>query len=212
MARKSGFTLIEVVVGLAILVVLVGLVQGIYATTVRNREATTARTAMVHSASTVLGRIADELASAYVDPDRAVLTAFTLKTDGSGNSTLIFTTLLPPVHGLRVGGETLIRYEVRRDKENSDPNAMILSRTELSDPEKDLERDGLTYDMLKGITRFTVEVSTDDKWTDRFEADPGSVRKLPPAVRLEAAWGEKGEEVVRTATSVYSASDSGKKP
>lgn len=205
MGGKSGFTLIEILVGLVILVMLAGLVEGIYVSVAKNREAATQKTAMVHSASTVLGRIADELASAFVDLNRPDSTLFKLSTDGSGNSTLEFTTLLPAVHGLRAGGETRLRYEVRPDPESETRGAVILSRAETDDPQKDIGRDSVTYDMLKGIIRFTVTVYDGTKWVDRWENDSLKGAVVPAAVRLTAAWGESGhEEVMRTAATIYS--------
>lgn len=192
---------------------LAGLIEGIYVSVARNREAATEKTARIHSSSTILGRIADELASAFVDANRPDTTLLKLTTDGSGQSRLEFTTLLPAVHGLRAGGETRLRYEVKPDTESEERGAVILQRSEMDDPTKDIDRDSVTYDMLKGITRFTVTVYDGGKWVERWENDSTRGSTVPAAVRLSVAWGEPGhEEVMRTAASIYSYIPQGAKP
>jgi len=200
----AGFTLIEVLVGLGIMVLLVGMIQGIYAAAVRSRQAAEERTATIHAVSTIFSKMCDELSASFVSKPRADQTFFRMTTDSSGQSTLEFTTLLPTVHGLRAGGETRIRYAPDPDRDSPLPEKIVLKRTEIDDLFKDLERDGVTYQMLKGINHFKVTCYNGEEWLENWDNTDPQNPKLPRAVRLTVTWGDKdNEESLFTSTTVY---------
>ncbi len=204
----AGFTLIELVVGLAILVMLVGMVQGIYVTAARNRKSAEVQTAAIHSAAAVLGRLADELANAFTDANRPEETEFLLQTVGE-DSTLIFTTRIPSVYGLRVGGESRLMYELVQETDREGERVFILKRTELNDLYGNIDTDGVTYDMLKNVERFSVECYVDpDGWQSSFgNFGATATDELPLAVHMEVAWlatpEAETEDLLATSTTIY---------
>lgn len=202
---EAGFTLIEILVGLAILAMLVGMIQGIYSSAARNREAAEAKTATVHASSSVMARMADELGAAFTAKARADRTFFSITATDKGGSKLEFATLMPPVHGLRAGGETRVRYETG-DAPKEEGGGIVLRRTEVDDLGKELDRDGVTYDMLKGITRFTVKGYDGKEWLEEWHDTDSSDPKLPLAVKIEVAWKEgENERAFETSATVYGA-------
>lgn len=200
MRARGGFTLIEVLVGLAIMVLLVGMVQGIYVSAARNREASLARTAIIHSAASVFSRLTDELSTSFFDGGRPDQTSLYLASESTGKTVLEFTSRVPPVHGLRAGGETRIRYELLEDREADPPGGYLLRRTEVDDIEKDLDREGVSYDLVKGLASFSAECFDGEEWLEKWE----DKTRLPQAVRLKLSWGpENGREWLYAAQTVY---------
>lgn len=202
---EAGFTLIEILVGLSILALLVSMIQGIYASAARNREAADAKTATVHAASSVMARMADELGAAFVSKARADRTYFHVTVADKGRSTLEFATLMPPVHGLRAGGETRVRYEASAAAKE-EGGGVVLKRTEVDDLGKELDREGATYEMLKGVTRFTVEAFDGKEWLEEWRDADSADPKLPLAIKIEVAWNEgEAERTFETSATIYGA-------
>lgn len=205
-AKTGGFTLIEVIVGLGILALLAGMIQGIYAASARSRDRAEARTATVHACSSVLTRLCDELGASFISKTRPDATYFRVATDSGERSTLDFATLMPPVHGLRAGGETRVYYELNPETREDGGKSYVLQRSEIDDLAEDVERDGATYDMLKGINTFSVKCFDGTEWQSEWRLGEGPDPKLPLAVKIEVTWGEKdAEQTFRTAATLYGA-------
>nr|WP_281173814.1 type II secretion system protein GspJ [Deferrisoma camini] len=200
---NRGFTLIEVVVTLALLALVLSLVQGTYSGAVRSRDRSSQATAEVHQAALVLDRMATEISGALVSASRATATGFVVEPDADGNATLTFTTRLAPIPGLRPGGPVELRYNLEAD----DDGVLRLVRREEADPDEDPEEGGLAYPVLENVLRFQVLCYDGTEWAESWDS---RIREeepfLPEAVSLEIAWGpdENHERVLRTATPLYS--------
>jgi hypothetical protein len=194
--------------GLALLGLFLLLVNGIYSGTTRNREASRAATTASHEASVTLHLMADEFAMAFFSESWIERTAFSLETDASDVAKVEFTTRVPNIDTLRVGGDVRLRYELVPEEERKD--RFILRRTEGADFFADLDRRGVAYDMMSGVKRFTVRCWDGEDWVDHWRLDDPENPSLPLAVAMEIVWarGEgDAEESLITTTPVYAASE-----
>jgi prepilin-type N-terminal cleavage/methylation domain-containing protein len=197
---KRGFTLLEVVLGLALLALVIGLVQGVYSGVSRSRERVSEQTAGAHAAALFLHRLADELASAR---------GLTLDRDAAGDAELEFSTVLPLLlqegeEGQRGGeGFVTLGYSVE-DVDDSRSLVRTDSRSagEGGDPASD--------EVLRHVTRFRVQVSSDgEKWHDGWEAASTAADEgAPRVVTVEVAWrdgadGKGPERSLRTMAPLY---------
>jgi type II secretion system protein J len=202
-----GFTLIEILVAVAVLALLVGLIQGIYLGVARSRVSAETQTAAVHAASSTLQRLADELAMAFFSKSRPEQTVFKGLSDAQHLSSLEFASRVPTIAGIRTGGDVRLSYELVRDSGAQDDRVYVLRRTELADFRGNPDRDGIVYDMLSGVRSFTVEYFDGDKWVEDWDSDTNvanNAQPLPKAVRIEVAWGKEGAlDVLRTASPIY---------
>jgi general secretion pathway protein J len=206
MGRRDGFTLIEVMVSLAVLALLVTLVQGVYSTSLRNREAAESATLATHSAAVVTGRIADELAMAFHSTIRPDETRFLLDTSPDGFSAIEFSSRTPSIADIRPGGDTRILYQAVTDPESRE-GRLILRRTELGDPYGDLERDGFTFSMMEELSGFSIQCYDGEEWVESWGNSDSEAPDLPLMVRIVMSWGdEENLSYIRTATSVYASS------
>ncbi len=202
---EGGFTLVEVLVGLAVLAMLVTLVQGVYSTSMRNREAAQEATEATHLAAVVTTRIADELAMAFYSDTRPEVTPFLLTTSADGFSTLEFSSRTPAISGIRPGGDTRILYQPLVDSESPE-GRLLLRRTELGDPYGDIERDGFTFTMVEDLTGFLVQCYDGEEWLDNWGGVTATATalNLPLMVRIVMSWGtDESVTYMRTATTVY---------
>lgn len=203
--NRRGFTLVELLVGLALLGLFLTLVNGIYSGTARNREVSRAATTSAHEASVSTHLMADEFAMAFFSPLWIERTAFTLETGADDNAEVEFTTRVPNIDTLRVGGDVRLRYALVAEEERKD--RFILRRTEGADFFSDLDRRGVAYDMMTGVKQFAVKCWDGEEWVDRWATDPQDPR-LPLAVAVKIVWsrGEgEAEETLVTTAPVYAA-------
>lgn len=199
---NRGFTLLEVVVSLALLALVLTLVQGTYSGAVRSRDRASRETAEMHQAGLVLDRLANELAGALTSQGRATLTPFLVEPDVEESAVLTFTTRLQPIPGLRPGGPAELQYALEADEDG----VPRLVRREEPDPDEDPEDGGVAYPVLEEVLRFRVLCYDGEEWVESWDSRAREDEPfLPLAVSVELAWGpdEDHERVLRTATPVY---------
>ena len=198
---RRGFTLIEVVLAVALMALVLALIQGVYTGTVRSRNRSADQTRDVHQVALILDRIATEVSAAYAAPSRTQTTGLRVETDADGNSTLVFTSLLPPIPGVRPDGGTEVGYALEPDDEG------VLRLVRWEDPYPGEQADAPSpYPVMEGVLRFRVRCFDGDNWVEEWdsrEREEGPV--LPRAVSVELAWGpdEEHERVLRTSAPVY---------
>ncbi len=198
---RRGFTLIEILLALALLAVVITLIQGTYSGTVKSRERSGAESRQLHTAALVLDRLANEISGAYVDPAQPEATGLVITVDGDGNAGLAFTARLQPIPTIRPGGGTEVAYFVETEGERT-----RLVRRESPDVDGDLAEGGGPYPVLDDLLRFRVQCYDGEQWLDEWdsrEREDGSA--LPRAVSVELAWGrdEEHQRMVRTEAAVY---------
>ncbi len=200
-----GFTLIEVVLALALLALLLSVIQGAYTGAVRSKRRVSADTAEAHLASVVLQRMAQELSMAFLSPARREATGLVLVAGGDGLSTLSFTTQVPAISGFSPGGESEVGYFLEEDEEGR----LDLMRRETTDLDGDLQEGGVPFAMIQGIQRFLVLCYDGTEWLEGWNsADRSAPPLLPLAVSVEVAWADPDDEeaperVYRTSAPVY---------
>ncbi len=198
---RRGFTLIEILLALALLAVVITLIQGTYSGTVKSRERSGAESRQLHTAALVLDRLANEISGAYVDPARPDATGLVLAVDGDGHSVLAFTARLQPIPTIRPGGGSEVSYFVEAEDDR-----VRLVRRESPDLDGNLEEGGAPYPVVDDLVRFQVQCFDGEQWVEEWdsrEREDGPV--LPRAVSVELAWGpdEEHQRVVRTEAAVY---------
>ncbi len=198
---KRGFTLIEVVLAVALMALVLALIQGVYTGTVRSRNRSADQTRDVHQVALILDRIATEVSAAYAAPSRAETTGLRVETDVDGNSSLVFTSLLPPIPGVRPDGGTEVGYALEPDEDG----VLRLVRWEDPYPEEGGEAPA-PYPVMDRVLRFRVLCFDGDNWVEEWDTREREESPiLPRAVSVELAWGpdEEHEQVLRTSTPVY---------
>jgi len=203
---RRGFTLLEVLVALALLAMVITLVQGAYSGAVRSTEAIGRDTERVHLAAVVLDRMVRELSTAFEDANRRQATGLVLSTDLDGIATLSFTTRVPPIGGRTAGGDAEVGYALEEADEGVD-----LVRRETTRLDGDLLEGGIPRTLVAGLTAFRVQCYDGEEWKDDWDsrAQPNPLH-LPLAVSVELAWtdgegDDATEAVYRTSTPVYAA-------
>ncbi len=198
---RRGFTLIEVVLAVALMALVLALIQGVYTGTVRSRNRSSEQTRDVHQVALILDRIATEISAAYAAPAREDTTGLRVEADADGNASLVFTSLLPPIPGVRPDGGTEVGYALEPDGEG----ALRLVRWEDPFPGQGVDAPD-PYPVMDRVLRFRVLCFDGDNWVEEWDSrERGEGPVLPRAVSVELAWGpdEEHERVLRTSAPVY---------
>lgn len=204
MRARRGFTLIEVLLGLALLALVLSLIQGVYAGAVKSRDRARAQAEGAHRAALVLARLADELASASEGSGDA--SGFALGPAADRDARLEFTTTLPGLMPEKADaaeaaaeGYARLRYEVEAG--GGGTRSLLRRDSRLSEQPEGEDGDVV----LERVTRFRVQASADGKaWDDTWEGGAG----LPRMVSLELGWEEGDgprpqERLLRTTVPLY---------
>ena len=198
MLNNKGFTLIEMLVALALLVILTGAIYGTYFSVAAAREKGGARIEERRELSTTLGKLHSELTSAFFNSDNKRLHFVVEDRDSFGKPTSIlqFTAVAPPrVDPAPASDLVLVRYSVQ-EKEG----VLTLVR-ESRDPYLDQSVKSVPYPVMEVIEGFLVECYNGGKWvriwdTRKSDTAPGLYDSLPKHVRVTLTM--KGGEVFTT--------------
>lgn len=176
--NNRGFTLLELLVALVLLVLLSGALYGTYFSVMRGSEASRERTEPLRDVRVALDLLRRELAAAYFDGSNTRLHFIVEDRDifGKPASTLDFTAFTVPKSGSVPSSDVMaVRYRpVERDEQK-----MILSRQT-----QDLYLDAkpLPYPLTENIEGFLVECYDGNQWVKSW--DTALNGGLPKAVRI----------------------------
>lgn len=214
---SHGFTLIEVLLGLALLALVVSLVQGVYSGVLRSRDVIEERTERSHAAALLFNRMADELASAVAPSEGTEGSAqgIALDEDAEGDSRFEFTAQLPEQlqteGGEEGGGLARVTYQVEKAEDGARNLIRIDSRSTGTGPSGSGTADEGEV-LLPGISAFRARlIGEGDNWEDSLTTDaPSPSGTTARALMVELRWkegksGEGEERVIRTVMPIYAA-------
>jgi general secretion pathway protein J len=173
----SGFTLLEILIALALLGVLAGALYGTYFSLIKGRESAIEGMEARRELRTTLDLLRRELNSALYSRNNKRLHFSVENRDifGKPASVLAFIAIAPPQPGgLVISDQLDLKYEIaQQDKQ------MILTRQA-----KDLFHAGeaARYPQMESIEGFLVECQNGDKWVKVW--DTAINFGLPPAIRI----------------------------
>jgi len=188
-SSSKGFTLLEILIALALLGVLAGALYGTYFSLIKGRESANEGMEARRELRTTLDLLRREINSALFNKNNKRLHFSVDDRDifGKQASVLSFTSIAPPQPGGQVVSDQVnLKYEIlERDKK------MLLSRQA-----KDLYHAGeaVRYPQMESIEGFLVECQNGDKWVKSW--DTAINNGLPKAVRITVTVidGEKTAE------------------
>ena len=185
--KNNGFTLLEVLIALALLTVLAGALYGTYFSVTSGRDRATAGMERRRELAATIDQLRRELAAAYYrrEPQTKRLRFVVEDRDffGKPASTLTFTAIAPPQEGRSDLQEIGYRPIDRQGK-------MLLARQA---KELYLGGEPLSYPQMDELTGFLVECYDGGKWVRSW--DTAINFGLPKAVRVTITVKEGGQEV-----------------
>jgi len=173
---ENGFTLLEVLLALAILASVLATVYMVFSTTGRNVEQAEARRDSTDLARTLLTKISNDIANAYINSAMLNQTIFYGKKEESGagndkqrHDSLSLTTL---TNWRRANSKETDLWEVGYFfKEKSDGKGFVLMRREKRELSKDIPagEGGIEYQITDRVTSFQVRYNRGgDTWSDEW--------------------------------------------
>jgi len=192
--RRSGLTLVEVLVAVAILAMIAVLLWGGFSQTARNKAYTEQQVDRHHVARSALERMSRELAAAYVsihlNPNEALQTVRTafVGVDRSNGDRVDFTSFSHQrlYRDAHESDQNELSYFVTRS--NEDPDQRVLARREQSRIDDDPRRGGRSEVLVENIRDFELEyldpISGD--WVRSWDTTQtaGQPNRLPSQVKI----------------------------
>ena len=176
-SHNKGFTLLEILIALLILVMLSGALYGTYFAVMKSRERATAGLEPLRDTRATLDGLRREIAAAYYSGKNRKLHFVVEDRDmfGKPSSTLDFTTVTTPLSGPTPSSDLIVvRYkpEERQGK-------MLLTREE---QDVYLEATSSPYPQIEHLEGFLVECYNGNSWVKSW--DTALNNGLPEAVRV----------------------------
>jgi len=214
--RRSGFTLIEILIALSIIVVILGLVYGTYAATVQSVSRCRTRNISQQQARTLLAMMARELRCSRQTPSRRQHAGKAPEAgkapgagavpeehvpdffgqDGSSGGVLLQFTSAGGIKGWesRSGGLSRIAYRL-------DGSSGTLSRRQSVAAAGDAADEGTWLAIAGGVRAIGLRYFDGEEW--RHQWDSTREGELPRAVRIEVKFGGHGKGEIAFATAVH---------
>ena len=185
---EQGFTLLETLLTLSILVVMLGIVFSAMRMGIRSREKGDAAAEEMAAVRAITSKLEREIGSAYPYRDVADGTEMVLFTGGSNE--LGFVTASPGHTGLPWGGARWVHYSLSGDvliiRENTIPSANVL-RVD----------GGALMELDRKIDRLAFEYLGEDGWENSWSADDR--KALPASIRVSVTFTDGRMPVTKTA-------------
>lgn len=182
--KNHGFTLIEVLISLTLLVIILGAVYGSFFTVNRAFDRFDNASLKYHETRMVLDTIRREVESSiFKDMEK---TPFVIKDRdrfGKTVSELLFTTL-----SLKNNLPIKVTYFI----DDKDGVFRLLKKETLAIQTSD----GFTTELIDNIKGFTVETLFNDKWVKTW--DTGITNKPPEIIRVTIEFDDEGRDVKLT--------------
>ena len=175
--QNKGFTLLELLIALTLLVLLSGTLYGTWFTVIKGRDSASARIENLREVRTTLDMLRRELASAFYNKENKRLHFIVEDRDSFGkpSSSLDFTTITTPLAGTAPCSDIVaVRYS---PVENN-------GKIQLSREETDifLANKPVTYPQMEDLQGFLVECYNGSTWVKSWDTTLNN--GLPQAVRV----------------------------
>jgi general secretion pathway protein J len=202
-ARAAGFTLIEIMLAMAVLAFITAMMWGSFSQTATNKRALEAAQERVHTARVALMRMSRELEMAYVATEqttgaytRTFLTASSQATvDELSFSTFAHQRLRG---GLAESDSTVVTYYGARDPDDARITNLMRRETRRLQAEDPKTLAGESYVLCPDVARvkFSFYNHTKKEWENDWDTHTPGVDTLPTHVRISlTVFDERGEEV-----------------
>jgi general secretion pathway protein J len=194
MNRNRGFTLIEVMISVAILGVIMILIWSSTGQTLRSKDRVEARDMVFHQGRVALRKIADDLSMAIIAKatgrptgDQGSIKTFLVGEDNSAQDGVRFTALskIRYFKGGKESDQCKISYEVQPDPEEA--NTMNIVRREQAWFDDNTDVEGRAFVLVRGIAELNIEYYDDKKgdWTKSWDSEKAEWRnRLPRSVKI----------------------------
>lgn len=198
--RAAGFTLVEVLVAIALLGTLSVLMYETMTLTFRAREQIARIEDVVHAAKVALRRLARDVSMAYlsnhVNPAEP-----TTKTLFIGKSDSLLATYLGHERRraeARESDQGVIEYRLERDP---DGNGLALVRREKSIIDAEPEKGGVKEVLVTGVKEFRIAYWNDkeEEWRDEWRAEMEDALKSGTAGTLSPVVAPAGAQLMKSA-------------
>jgi general secretion pathway protein J len=191
---EKGFTLIEVMLALTILVLLCGALYGTYFSLMRGRDLAVEKMDDRRELAATLDLLRRELSAAFYKSNNDRLNFVVEDRDffGKPASTLRFSAIASPRGGSVPASDQVELIYTAREKEKT----LVLARQE-----KDLYAvaEPVPYPQMREVEGFLVECYEGGKWVRTWDAAKFNGNRLPKAVRVTLSVKE-GEKTVSFST------------
>lgn len=194
--KRGGFTLLELMIAIFILVVMSLLIWQISSDSIRSRRRQGEYSKIYQSARVTFRKLTDDLSMAFLmgpsftstGPDGApiVETAFIGEDDGSKDSVFFNTfshwRLMQDVHE---SDQAEVSYFVEADENN--PDNLKLMRRETPFLDKEVKEGGVAIPLAEGVKSFNIEYyqQSANEWVPSWSSkDPRTPGKLPRAAKI----------------------------
>ena len=186
--KNKGFTLVEVMVAAGILALIMAIIYGAFAGSIKTMEISTEGGDVYRKARLILNHMAQDVSCAYLPSERenaGIQYAFVgedSEEDGLPRDTLSFTTTAPPVQGPSKGLKE-IGYGFIHDPETDEP--ALVMREDIT-PDDHVDKGGRTYLIGAGIwgldfTFYDARGRDWERWDSTASIFDG---KLPQRVKI----------------------------
>ena len=195
--HNRGFTLLEVLVALVLLVILSAALYGTYFSLMRGREIAVTKMEQRRALADTLDKVHRELAAALFNPANKKMLHFIVEDRdffGRPASTLDFTCVAPPMSGSQPASDQIrVIYKAEED----DKKILLVRQAQ----DLHVTIDSLPYPQMKDLEGFLVECSTDGtKWVRTWDTTLNS--SLPKYVKV-TLMVKDGDKTVGFSTIAY---------
>jgi general secretion pathway protein J len=175
--HNSGFTLLEILIALLLLVILSGALYGTYFAMVKSRDRAVAGTEPLRDLRSTLDILRREIDAVFYNKRNKSLHFVVEDRDifGKPSSTLDFTTVTTPLNGAAPSSD-LVRVRYKPEEKDG---KLLLMREE---SDVYLENEPLPYPQMEELQGFLVECYNGGKWVRSWDSDLNN--GIPQAVRV----------------------------
>ena len=184
LARKAGFTLVEILIALGIFMVVIYAIYTTWSAVIRGSKTGLDAAATAQRSRVAIGAIEDSLTCATMFSANLAYYSFVADSDTSGNySTVTFTSHLPmsfPGAGL-FGDQAVRRVSFYVEPDPVYRKRLVMMQTPLLEEASDNPQ-GYPLVLARGVTAFLLEYW--DVRQSEWATDPPPTNQLPPLVRI----------------------------